>query len=168
MSLWVAVYRLKKQSFLTLTDFQAINYREMTENVLNEYKGIEELPEYPSLKALRHYIGRLEGESKDVYYERALAMLPQVQHAYEKVRTIWNIGQTERQYLENDQHYEELFFVKRCYDLASSLRTHFPQVMILDHEFSVVLDEAGVELFNQVSGSSVVYDEEYMYKLEVG
>lgn len=174
MSLCVSVDKVKRQPFLTLDDFHVINYQEIREWIIGRFAGVDELPEYPSMKEVRQYIDRFEDESKEQYYDRALREIPLLKREYNRFRfsSIMNVKSEEQEYLEDYHTYEEIFFRKRCYDLADILMDNFKKSFegsgFLDVYFPIVLNKEQLEQFNQLAEQDIKYEEEYIYKLSVG
>lgn len=168
MSLWVAVYRIKRQPFLTLTDFHVANYHEIKENVLEELSGVDELADFPNFGELRRYISRESGEDKETYYERGLAVLPKLKERYRHYQPIETVLPDERDYLESHDVYEELYFVKRCYALEKTLKDEFKEQFLKSEGLPIVLDAASLERFCQLAEQEIPYEEGYIYKLVAG
>ena len=168
MSLWVALYRIKRQPFLKLTDVQVANYHEIKENVLPYLKEIDELADFPSLNELRRYISRETGEDKDAYYDRAIAELPKLKETHLKYKAVEMVLPDERDYLEAHQNYEELFFLKRCYDLEKELKVEFQADFSASDGLAIVLDEDKLERFCRRAKVEFHYERDYIYKLVAG
>lgn len=168
MSLWVSLHRIERKPFLTLPDYLVANYHEAKEHVLSHLEGVDELDDFPSESEMRRYIGKETGENKQGYYERALQHLPELKEYYLKYKPVSLVLSKEQDYLENHDHYEELFFLKRCYDLADSLRVELRKGFKESDNMPIVLSKADLNTFNELSGQSIPYEEGYIYKLNVG
>ncbi|PLS19473.1 hypothetical protein CVD28_03390 [Bacillus sp. M6-12] len=168
MALWVSVQRIKREPFLTISDFHVANYHEIKENFIFEYKGIDELSDYPSMSEVRRYIERKENESKEEYYDRAIQELPKLKEMYSRYCDILNISTKEQEYLEDYQQYEELFFWKRCYDLAKQLKDVFKDEFVQSDDYPILLDKEKMEEFNRLTEQTICFDSGYIYKLSVG
>ncbi|AEO93765.1 gp507 [Bacillus phage G] len=167
MATWVYIERIKKQPFFTLSDFNIINYHEIVENVIEFNKGIDELSDYPSMKEARRYFRRLAGETKEEFYERVLIELPARKARYEKYKEVLDIKGEEYNYLKNSENYEEIFFVKRQYELEDMLKECFREEFKENNNYPILLDEYKLEQFNFIADKEFEYDEEYLYKLHV-
>lgn len=174
MSLCVSVHKVKRQPFLTLDDLNVINYLEIKEWIIGRFDGVDELPEYPSMKKVRQYIDRYEDETKEQFYDRALKEIPILKREYKKFRfsSIMNVKSEEQEYLEDYHTYEEVFFRKRCYDLADILMANFKKSFegsgFLGVFFPIVLNKVQLEQFNQLAEQDIKYEDDYIYKLSVG
>ena len=173
MSLWVSVHQIKREPFLTLSDQLVANYTRLKEFLNYEFQDIDELSEYPSLKEIRRYIPKNEGETNEEYYDRAISELPIYQAFYNQNKAALQVKDKEQTYLEKDSSYQELFFLKRCYSLAEQLEKDFPfQKDTFPNEecylHSLVLDESLCKRFNELSNADIQYDKEYVTFLYVG
>lgn len=168
MSLWVSLHRIERKPFLTLPDFLVANYHEAKDNILSDLAGIDELDEFPSESEMRRYIGKEKGEDKQSYYERALQLVPEMQEQYQRYQPITMVLSKEQDYLETHSNYEELFFQKRCYELANTLRAELRSYFKESDNLAIVLDEQALNEFNVIAEQTIVYEEGYVYKLFVG
>lgn len=168
MSLWVSLDKIERKPFLTLPDRLVANYHVIKEHVLQELGGVTELAEFPSIGEMRRYIEKNPEESKDAYYDRALQLLPELKAYVLKYQPVAMVLGDERDYLENHRNYEELFFLKRCYELADDLKEAFADKFATSDDMAIVLTADELSDFNKLTEQDVEYDEKYIYKLFVG
>lgn len=168
MSLWVSLHRIERKSFLTLSDFLIANYHEAKDNTLTELAGIDELQDYPSEREIRRYVEKEIGENKKDYYERALLVVPELKEKYSRYLPITMVSSKEQDYLETHSNFEELFFQKRCYELADSLKAELINYFKESNGMSIVMNEKTLYQFNVIAEQDIVYEERYIYKLFIG
>lgn len=168
MSLWVSLHRIERKPFLTLPDFLVANYHEAKEHVLSKLEGVDELDDFPSESEIRRYIGKETGENKQGYYERALQHLPELKEYYLKYKPVSLVLSKEQDYLDDYANYEELFFLKRCYELADDLKEQFSHKFNESDGMAIVLSADDLSRFNELTGQSIACEEGYIYKLFVG
>lgn len=148
---------------------ETIHFEQETE-WLREFEGVEGVADYPLVKDVVEFLPRLDGETKDEHYDRVLTELPLLKATYAERRAIVD-GVTERERTHLLTGMEEVFFQKRCYDLADRLRDEFREERTrpsLGEGVSFHLDPDGFRRFVEVTGFGHVYDEDYLYRLYIG
>ena len=168
MSLWVSLHRIERKPFLTLPDRLIANYHVIKEHVLQELGGLNDLPDYPSIGELRRYIEKSPEESKDAYYDRALQLLPELKAHVLQYQPVSMVLSDEQDYLETYSNYEELFFRKRCYELADDLKEAYSHKFATSDDMAIVLTAEELSRFNKMTEQHFAYEEKYIYKLFVG
>lgn len=168
MSLWVSLDRIERKPFLTLPDRLVANYHEIKENVLQELGGLDELADYPSIGELRRYIEKNPEESKDAYYDRALQLLPELKAYVLQYQPVAMVLGDEQDYLEQYANYEELFFRKRCYELAGVLKAEFADKFAVSDGMAIVLTAEELKRCNGLTEQEIPFEPSYIYKLFIG
>lgn len=171
MSSWISISRIKRQDFITLSDYFIVNYNQIKDYLFSEYSFLDDIEEFPSIKQLRRYvIEQEENESDEDYYDKAMFMLNQIRSIVDEYSIISKISSKEREYLSSNKNHEEIFFVKRQYNLEKSLIEIFKDRINATPYFyaSVPLYEDDLMKINSILGTDVKYDKDYVYQLFVG
>jgi len=171
MSSWISINRIKRQDFVTLSDYFIVNYNQIKDYLFSEYSFLDDIEEFPSIKQLRRYVvEQKENENDEVYYDRAMFMLDQIRSIVDEYSIISKISSKEREYLSNHKNYEEMFFLKRQHNFEKSLIELFEDRINVNPYFyaSVPLTEDDLIKINSVLGTSIKYDKDYVYQLFIG
>lgn len=171
MASWISLSRIKRDPCITLSDRDALIFAEVIDNVIDEYEGILEVPDYPTFEELSVYIGRFDEESREDYYDRALIEIAELKELWIKVQKFTEISDAEYRYLYSDQSFEELFFVKRSYDLENDLLYVFEKDFeneYVDEPMPISLNASMFTCFCEMTGYEGEFDDRYIYKLYVG
>ena len=169
MALWVQVSRIRKEPFMTRSIDETIHFEQILEWV-REFEGVEEVDDYPMVKDVIEFLPREDGESKEEHYDRVVAELPHLKQEHVLRRDmVANLSDRERSHLTDGM--EEVFFLKRCYDLADRLREEFEEERSrpsIGEGVSFHIDAEGFRRFAAVTGFEHEHDDRYLYRLHIG
>lgn len=171
MASWISLSRIKRDPCITLSDRDALIFAEVIDNVIDEYEGILDVSDYPTFEELSVYVGRFDGESREEYYDRALVEIDELKGLWSKVQKFTKVSSSEFSYLYHDYSFEELFFVKRSYDLENALLKVFEKDFeneYVDEPMPISLTESMFSSFCELTGYEGDFDDRYIYKLYVG
>ena len=171
MGSWVSLSRIKRDDCITLSDRDAVIFAEVKDNIIDGYQGVLDLPDYPTHEELSDYIGKFKDETREEYYDRALVEVAELKEVLNKARKFLEVSDVEADYLYNERSFEELFFVKREYDLENELLDVFEKDFeneYTDETMPIVLDASMFTCFCEISGYDNDFDDSYIYKLSVG
>lgn len=171
MGSWISLSRIKRKDFITLSDRDAVIVGEVLDNIIDEYEGILEFPSFPLHSELARFIGRFDGESREDYYDRAVEEIAELKEQVIRASKFTEITPEESEYLYVYHNFEELFFLKREYDLEKVILDVFEKDFeseYADVSMPIALDGSMFTCFCELTGYGGDFDDSYIYKLSVG